>query len=112
LNAESSGDERTPKQQRAHERRALRDENQNPVGDTGDDGDLRAPAKPPQRPGHHCGDDFAARRRVERGQERCRHQIEEVEQTDPGDAGEDVDPAQGHLDVRVPTARKKNGSLG
>ena len=47
---------------------------------------------------------------AERGEGRHLHEVEVVQQTDPGDAGEDVQPAEPELPERCPTEESVSAS--
>src|SRR6266540_36546 len=65
--------------------------------DARQEGDQRGPAEPPQRPGHELLSRDALGRGVGLGEKRALHEVEIVEETDPGDAGEEMHPAEQEL---------------
>jgi hypothetical protein len=65
----------------------------------------RAPAEPPERLGHQVRHDFPRARRVELLHEVDVHEIEVVEEADPGDAREEMTPPEKEQDVRLPVLR-------
>ena len=60
----------------------------------GEEGEHRAPAEPPERPGHELLDRAASHRGLGLGEERGLDEVEVVEQADPGDPGQEVNPPQ------------------
>ena len=67
----------------------------------------RAPAEPPERSRHELLRRDAPGRRVRLGEERTLHEVEVVEETDPRDAGKEVNPAQQELDARIGEERHR-----
>jgi hypothetical protein len=61
----------------------------------GQEGEHRAPAEPPEGARHQPAHHRAARRAAELGAEEGRlHEVEVVEDADPGDAGHEMQPAE------------------
>ena len=80
--------------------------------DAGDERADRRPTEPPQRLARHLVDgDVASPSLVaERGERRHLHEVEVVQQADPGDAGEDVEPAEAELSERCPAEETSTAS--
>src|SRR6202008_1191194 len=79
-----------------------------PVGQTGQHGRDRSVAKPVERPQHEQRDDLALGGSIEFFLERNIHEIEEIEQANPGDTCEEMDPAHEHQEIRIEIGRNVN----
>src|SRR5213078_4771874 len=74
---------------------------------TGQEREGRAPTEPPQRARHELLRRAALGRGVRLRHERPLNEVEVVEETDPGDAGEEMNPAEQKLDSRVGEQRHR-----
>ena len=68
--------------------------NLHPIKNSGKNSEQASPAKPPHCGRNHLRDDNRLGLRVGLPHERHIDQIEEIQQPNPGDSGDEVDPAQ------------------
>ena len=78
------------------------------VGEARKHRDYGRHAEPPQRTWHQDRDNFAFGGGVEFFLEWDIDQIEEIEEADPGNAGEEMDPACDHQEIRIEIGRNVN----
>ena len=79
-----------------------------PISQPGEDGHDSRNTEPEQRSQHEAGHDLAFGRWIEFLHERDVYEIEKVQQADPGDAGDEVDPAQQHEEICLEICGKRN----
>src|SRR5579872_5742872 len=72
-------------------------DNHHPVSNPCEDGDQRAPAEPPHRAAEQRGRHLGPSAGIHLFHDWSAHQVEKVKQPDPGDAGQEMDPAQNDL---------------
>src|SRR5208282_116493 len=90
----------------------IRPDNLAPIPQAHQHGDHRCPTKPPERARHEARQDLAFGRRVERLHEWDTNEVEEIEQANPGNACDEVNPTKHHEEVCVEVARQIYGIQG
>src|SRR5208283_5563627 len=77
-----------------------------PIGEAHQHGQHRGPAKPPQSARHKAGEDFAFGGRIKLFHERDVNEVKEIQQAQPGDATDEMQPAEQHEKVGVEVGGK------